>query len=133
MSRFCCKSVLLITAMAGAFSSKSINALSSSERGCEMSKTASTRPAFKIRSFARSTPIFSTVSSVMCMPAVSERLRGISPSITLSSIISRVVPGIFVTIERSVPESKFIKVDFPTLGLPAITVLTPSRMILPVS
>jgi len=34
------------------------------------------------------------------------------------SVESRVVPGIFETIQRSEPKSLFIKDDFPTLGFP---------------
>ena len=65
------------------------------------------------------------------MPAVSESRRQTSPSWISSLTTSRVVPGIWVTMELSNPHSRFIKVDLPTLGLPAITVSTPRRTIRP--
>ena len=106
---------------------------SSSFSSWEASNTASTRSAVWTRSLARFTPICSTRSSVERMPAVSESRRVTSPTKTVSSTTSRVVPGSSVTIDRSHPESRFIKVDFPTLGLPAITVFRPSRIALPAS
>ena len=56
-----------------------------------------------------------------------------SPSRMVSSTTSRVVPGIWVTMLFWVPESRFIRVDLPTLGRPTMTVLTPSRSTLPLS
>ena len=67
------------------------------------------------------------------MPAVSDIFKVTAPSLTLSSITSRVVPAISVTIERSYPSSKFIRVDLPTFGLPAITVSMPFLISIPLS
>jgi len=47
--------------------------------------------------------IFSTSSSVSCIPAVSIKCKNTSPILTFSSNVSLVVPGTFVTIARSVP------------------------------
>ena len=106
---------------------------SSSSSSLEMSKTSITSIAFLSFFFAISTPIFSTSSSVSCIPAVSESFKISSPSFALSSITSRVVPATFVTMERSYPNSIFMRVDFPTFGLPAITVSTPFFSIIPLS
>ncbi len=60
-------------------------------------------------------------------PAVSTRRNG-KPSITAcASMASRVVPGISVTIARSVPSSALKSDDLPALGRPAITSSAPSR------
>ena len=50
-----------------------------------------------------------------------------------SSMVSRVVPGISVTIARVSLRSAFISEDLPTLGLPIIAMLSPSLSIRPVS
>ena len=50
-----------------------------------------------------------------------------------SSKTSRVVPAISVTIARSSPTKTFNNEDFPAFGLPTITVLIPSFIILPLS
>ncbi len=60
-------------------------------------------------------------------------LKFILPSLSPSSIESLVVPSMSVTIALSSPKSTFITEDFPTFGLPTITVLIPFRIILPVS
>ena len=52
---------------------------------------------------ARSIPIFSTLSSVSLIPAVSVRRSCTPRTLTLTSRVSRVVPAISVTIARSVP------------------------------
>ena len=67
------------------------------------------------------------------MPAVSASRRGTPATMTVSSTTSRVVPAYWVTMERWHPESRFIKVDFPALGRPAITVTRPSRYMRPLS
>ncbi len=65
------------------------------------------------------------------MPAVSVSLTGIPESDTCSSIVSRVVPGISVTIARFSFTKKFKSEDLPTFGFPAIATEMPSRIILP--
>ena len=47
--------------------------------------------------------------------------------------MSRVVPGIEVTMARVSLRSAFISEDLPTFGLPMIATLRPSLIILPVS
>ena len=80
-----------------------------------------------------STPIFSTISSVSLIPAVSTIFKGIPFILTNSSITSLVVPAMSVTIALFSPNIEFNKDDFPTLGLPTITVFRPSLSILPLS
>lgn len=46
-------------------------------------------------------PIFSTISSVFLMPAVSRSVTGTPHTVTLASTTSRVVPAISVTIALS--------------------------------
>ena len=122
--------LLSITTVFLCFTS-SKSCLSSLSSGFVMSNTASTRSASSILLFASSTPMLSTRSSVSLIPAVSARRSIISPTVTVSSITSRVVPATSVTIERSAPLNIFISVDFPTFGLPTITVSIPSRKTLP--
>ena len=59
-------------------------------------KSASSN-AFRLRS----TPIRSTMSSVSRIPAVSTNFKGTPFTFTYSSIVSRVVPAISVTIAFS--------------------------------
>ena len=79
----------------------------------------------------RSTPIFSTTSSVSRIPAVSINCKGTPRTLTYSSIVSLVVPAISVTIAFSSLNSTFNKLDFPTFGRPTIAVFNPSRKIFP--
>ena len=122
-----------MTATAGVSPMASINARSSSFSSSLASNTASTNCAVLTRSKAMRTPICSTRSSVSRIPAVSARRSGISPSSTVSSTTSRVVPARSVTMERSQPASRFISVDLPAFGRPAMTVTTPSRRMRPPS
>ena len=55
-------------------------------------------------------------------------LSAIFPRLTVSSSTSLVVPGISVTIARSLPAIIFKREDFPTFGLPKITVFIPSSI-----
>ena len=71
------------------------------------------------------TPSDSITSSDSRSPAVSESLTGTPPIIIPSSMMSRVVPGMSVTIARLRPTMAFSNDDFPALGRPAITALTP--------
>lgn len=65
------------------------------------------------------------------IPAVSSSRSSTPSSSTVSSTTSRVVPAISVTIERSRPQRRFIRVDFPTFGLPAMATEIPRWSILP--
>ena len=127
------RSVLFTTATAGMALKLSANSKSSRSNSWEESNTASTRSAVCTRSRAAATPMLSTGSSVSRRPAVSASRRGIPPSSTVSSTTSRVVPAYWVTMDRWHPASRFIRVDFPALGRPAITVRTPSRYTFPTS
>ena len=111
-------------------STSSSSALSSSVSGCEPSSTMSTTSAFFCAERARSTPIFSTLSSVSRCPAVSLRSMRAPSMVTVSVSTSRVVPGRSVTMARSLPVSALRSDDLPTLGRPARTTLSPSRTIL---
>ena len=73
-----------------------------------------------------STPIFSTLSSVFLIPAVSIIFRIIPSKLIFPSTISLVVPAISVTIALSSFNNLFNIEDFPTFGLPNITVFIPS-------
>ena len=64
------------------------------------------------------------------MPAVSVKVISSPLMETLSLTVSRVVPGMSVTIERSKARSAFIRELFPTFGRPAITARAPLFMIL---
>tara|TARA_A100001015_G_scaffold259353_1_gene303241 strand:- start:147 stop:404 length:258 start_codon:yes stop_codon:yes gene_type:complete len=75
--------------------------------------------------FAFSTPIASITSSVSLSPAVSINRNKIPSIVSVSSIVSLVVPGIFETIALSSLKSAFNNDDFPVFGLPAIATGTP--------
>ena len=91
------------------------------------------RAALEILFLVSSTPILSIGSLVLLIPAVSASLKGILPSITVSSTTSRVVPAKELTILLSQPDKRFIRVLLPAFGLPAITIFIPSLIILPAS
>ena len=74
-----------------------------------------------------SIPSFSTRSVLSRSPAVSTRRNGKPSTTACASMASRVVPGISVTIARSLPSSALNREDFPALGGPAITSRAPSR------
>ena len=78
-----------------------------------------------------STPIFSTISSVSLIPALSDIFKIKFPMFTLSSTISLVVPGISVTIAFSYFAKLLSKEDFPTFGFPTMATLIPSFIYLP--
>ena len=104
---------------------------SSPSKGLDESITNKIKSASSIESSALSTPIFSTISSVSLIPAVSIILRETPLIVICSSRVSRVVPGISVTIARSLLLSVFKREDLPALGLPRIKVLIPSFKIWP--
>ena len=123
---------LFKTAIAdGAFFARLIINLSSSVSSHELSNTAITSPASAAAFSALSTPIFSTLSSVSRIPAVSQRRKTALPTFTRSSIVSLVVPAISVTMARSYPSIAFKRDDLPTFGLPITALFTPSFSIFP--
>ena len=77
-------------------------------------------------------PIFSMVSWVSRIPAVSMKRNSMPPRMSVSSTVSRVVPWISLTIARSSPRSALSRVDLPTLGAPMIATGIPCLMALPV-
>lgn len=91
---------------------ESIISLSSSSNSLDESKTNNTKSASWIFSLDLSTPIFSTISSVSLIPAVSIILTGIPSKFMYSSIISLVVPAISVTIALFVLTMHLIKMIF---------------------
>ena len=93
--------------------------------------TSKTRSDCSMAFFERSTPIFSTLSSVSLMPAVSISFNGTPDTLTYSSITSRVVPATSVTIALSSCKRWFKRLDLPTFGRPTSAVANPSRMIFP--
>lgn len=76
------------------------------------------------------TPICSILSSVCLIPAVSITFSIIPSIFTIPSTISRVVPGVSVTMALSSSISLFRRLLFPTLGRPIIVVFIPSLIIL---
>ena len=112
---------------------KSSISISSSESGQEASIIINIMSAASAHFLDFSTPIFSTLSPVSLIPAVSTILTGIPPRFMYSSTVSLVVPGMSVTMALSSIKSRFKSELFPTLGLPRITASTPSLIILPIS
>ena len=74
----------------------------------------------------------SGVSPSRRRPAVSVSTRGTPRTFATSSRVSRVVPGIGVTMARSVRRRALSRLDLPTLGLPTRAVRTPWRSTMPV-
>ena len=68
-----------------------------------------------------SIPISSILFRVFRIPAVSNRLMLFPFKFSLTSITSRVVPFMFVTIALSYPTMQLNKEDFPAFGFPTIT------------
>ena len=79
----------------------------------------------------RSIPKLSIVSLVSRIPAVSMNRKVIPPILTVSSITSRVVPWISLTMALSSFNNTFSKVDFPAFVSPMIATGTPFLMALP--
>ena len=67
------------------------------------------------------------------MPAVSVKRTSTPFIISVSSIVSRVVPRMSLTIALSSPSKAFRSVDLPALGAPTIATCTPCLIALPVS
>jgi hypothetical protein len=72
-----------------------------------------------------STPIFSTISFVSRIPAVSIIFKIMPFMVIVPSTISLVVPSISVTIALFSSNSEFNKLLFPTFGLPMIPTFMP--------
>lgn len=89
--------------------------------------------AFEILSLARSIPNFSMGSSVWRIPAVSMN-RNVVPWMSIvSSTVSRVVPGISLTIALSVCSNVLSRRDLPTFGRPTMATGMPLTMAWPES
>ena len=88
--------------------------------------------AFSMARRLRSTPICSITSFVSRIPAVSMRRKRMPSMTSVSSIVSRVVPWMSLTIARCSPKSAFRRVDLPTFGEPMIATEIPLRIALPV-
>ena len=106
---------------------------SSSVRGRLKSRSTRTKSACCMISLERLTPICSTMSSVSRIPAVSMMRRGTPSMVIISSMISRVVPSISVTMARCSCKISFRREDLPTFGFPMMAVFSPSFSNRPVS
>ena len=80
----------------------------------------------------RSMPIFSIVSSVWRMPAVSMMRKRMPEILIQSSIVSRVVPWISETIALSSCNKALRRVDLPTFGAPIMATGMPFLIAFPV-
>ena len=79
----------------------------------------------------RSTPSCSMGSSLSRRPAVSTRRKGRPASSTFTSMVSRVVPGRWVTMARSYPARALRREDLPALGRPMRAQVIPWASICP--
>ena len=79
----------------------------------------------------RSIPKLSMVSVVSRIPAVSMKRKVTPPKFIVSSITSRVVPWMSLTIARSSFRRAFNRVDFPALVSPTMATGTPFFRALP--
>jgi len=87
--------------------------------------------ALPISAKVRSMPSLSTRSDESRMPAVSMNLKRTPSMMQLSSMVSRVVPGMSVTMALSSPTSAFSNVLFPLFGAPTMATGTPLFKALP--
>ncbi len=126
-SRRCGRSDLLRTASIGFDIIFARSFRSSAVRSALPSRRTRTVSAVFRRSQTRSIPSFSIAFSGSRSPAVSVRRTGIPPMSTVSSMKSRVVPGMGVTIARFSPRMRLRREDLPTFGRPAMTTPIPSR------
>lgn len=93
----------------------------------EESITRRINSALLIWLWLRWIPSFSIVSELSRIPAVSIKRTGKPLMLMTSSMVSRVVPAISLTMARSNPSRRLRRDDFPALGGPAMTVRIPSR------
>ena len=109
--------------------------LSESSVNCEIASAESiihsTISAWSSFWKVRSIPRLSIVSLVSRIPAVSIKRKVIPPIFTVSSMTSRVVPWISLTIALSSFSRTFSRVDFPALVSPIIATGTPFFMTFP--
>lgn len=98
----------------------------------EASMTQMTREAWEAFCQARSMPRFSMASVVVRRPAVSMKRYVTPPMVAVSSMVSRVVPGMSLTMARSSPTRRLRMEDLPALGLPMMATGMPFLMALPV-
>ena len=96
-------------------------------RGLLASAISSNKSAASICLTVLWIPSTSIWSSDSRIPAVSTSRSGIPRRLMISSIVSRVVPAMSLTMARSKPSKRLSKLDLPTFGSPKITVRTPSR------
>ena len=108
-------------------SASSSTAASPRDKSVIPSTTAASPSFLKVRSM----PIFSIVSSVSLIPAVSMNLNRIPSIFNVSSIVSRVVPAISETIARSSPSRALRSVLLPVFVAPTIATGTPFLIALP--
>ena len=127
------RSILLTTRIVGTPHSRLRISRSSGVSGSLRSRRQRTRSDRSIARRVRRTPSASTGSPGSLRPAVSIQRTGIPLREASSSTVSRVVPGIGVTIARSSARRAFKRVDLPTFGRPTIAIVSPSRMIRPSS
>ena len=125
ISKFVSRSVLFTTMILFLSFDISRSFLSSSVNFSLLFSTSNTKSAFSRACFDFSTPIFSTISSVSLIPAVSIRFNVIPFRFNDASTMSLVVPGMFVTIAFSSSISLFKILLFPTFGLPIIATFIP--------
>ena len=120
------RSLLFTTSITGVFSPTSFNnsdffAL----LGRLPSVTKSTISLDLAISLLRLMPMLSTTSLLSLSPAVSTKRRVIPFHSRVSSMLSRVVPAMSVTIALSRPVSALSREDFPTLVSPTIATVMP--------
>ena len=130
---FLSKSFLLITTITFLSSHESNIFVSSSVNSSLLFKTIIIKSASLIKLKLFSTPIFSTISSVSRIPAVSIIFKDTPLIVIEPSTVSRVVPSISVTIAFSSSNNLFKILLFPTFGFPIMIVLIPLVRILPFS
>ncbi len=122
------RSVLLMTTMAGLSAIRSTICQSSAVSGTLPSTTSKARSACANAARLRSTPMSSARSRVsLRMPAVSTSTRGMPFRFSVSSSVSRVVPGMGVTMARSARNRALSRLLLPTLGWPTMAVRMPWR------
>lgn len=81
---------------------------------------------FNLKYFVLLIPSISILQLDYLKPAVSARLSRNPPCSIEVSIMSRVVPGISLTIDTSLRARQFIRVLLPEFGSPSIVTLIPS-------
>ena len=125
-------SILLTSRSTGFFAARRIAAISSSPGVIPLraSTRKSTRSASSIPARACSAiERVIGVSSAMSTPPVSIRRNSLPFHSQISSLRSRVTPGVSWTTAARVPVSRLIRVDLPTFGKPTIATV-PCRLVI---